>query len=212
MARSFIDTNILVYADDAFDPRKQQLALDLVVDLRARQEAVLSTQVLQDYFFTATHKLGLEAHFALQRSMQFGRFELIQPTLDMLLAAMDLQQNHSLSFWDALTVQTAAQPVAQCSTARTCRPGQGLVTFSLSIPSRDSRARETPSNVQPRWSLLAIRSMRTTACIRGVVCSAIFRGDAELKAGPQATTGRCRGALSYPQQDVSAEGASISLL
>jgi predicted nucleic acid-binding protein len=49
VARSFIDTNILVYADDAFDPRKQQLALHLVVDLRVRQEGVLSTQVLQDY-------------------------------------------------------------------------------------------------------------------------------------------------------------------
>jgi predicted nucleic acid-binding protein len=48
VARSFIDTNILVYADDAIDPRKQQLALDLLVDLRTRQEAVLSTQVLQE--------------------------------------------------------------------------------------------------------------------------------------------------------------------
>ncbi|MFY7694795.1 MAG: PIN domain-containing protein [Cyanobium sp.] len=112
MVRSFIDTNILVYADDAFDPRKQQLALDLVVDLRARQEGVLSTQVLKEYFVTATRKLGLEAHIARQRVTQFGRFELIQPTLDMLLAAMDLQQNHSLSFWDALILQTAS--AARC--------------------------------------------------------------------------------------------------
>ena len=113
VARRFIDTNILVYAVDAFDPRKQQLALDLVVDLRARQEAVLSTQVLQDYFVTATRKLGLEAHDARQRVTQFGRLELIQPTLAMLLAAMDLQQNRSLSFWDALIVQTAS--AARCS-------------------------------------------------------------------------------------------------
>jgi predicted nucleic acid-binding protein len=112
VARSFIDTNILVYADDAFDPRKQQIALNLVVDLRTRQEAVLSTQVLQEYFVTATRKLGLEAHVARQRVTQFGRFELIQPTLDMMLAAMDLQQNHSLSFWDALIVQTAS--AARC--------------------------------------------------------------------------------------------------
>ena len=53
LACSFIDTNILVDADAAFDPRKQQLALDLVVDLRARQEGVLSTQVLRGYFVTA---------------------------------------------------------------------------------------------------------------------------------------------------------------
>ena len=112
VARRFIDTNILVYADDAFDPRKQQLALDLLVHLRTRQEAVLSTQVLQEYFVTATRQLGLEAHVARQRVTQFGRFELIQPTLAMLLAAMDLQQNHSLSFWDALIVQNAS--AARC--------------------------------------------------------------------------------------------------
>ena len=112
VARRFIDTNILVDADDAFDPRKQQLALDLLVDLRARQEAVLLTQVLQDYFVTTTRKLGLEAHIARQRVTQFGRFELIQPTRAMLLAAIDLQQNHSLSFWDALDVQTASK--ARC--------------------------------------------------------------------------------------------------
>ena len=75
----------------------------------ARQEVVLSTQVLQDYFVTATRKLGLEAHIARQRVTQFGRFELIKPTRAMLLAAIDLQQNHSLSFWDALDVQTASK-------------------------------------------------------------------------------------------------------
>ena len=113
MARRFIDTNILVDADDAFGPRKQQLPLDLLVDLRTRQEAMLSTQVLQDDFVTATRKLGLEPHFARQRVTHFGRFERIQPTLDMLLAAMDLQQNHSLSFWDALIMQTAS--AARCT-------------------------------------------------------------------------------------------------
>lgn len=113
MARSFIHTNILVYADDAFDSRQQQLAVDLIVDLRAPQEAVLRAQVLQDYFLTATPKLGLEPHLARQLVTQFGRFELIQPTLDMLLAAMELQQNHSLPFWDALIVQTAS--AARCT-------------------------------------------------------------------------------------------------
>jgi predicted nucleic acid-binding protein len=112
VARRFIDTNILVDADDAFDPPKQQLTLDPLVELRARQEAVLSTQVLQDDFVSATRKQGLNAHLARQRVTQFGRFELIQPTLDMLLAAMDLQQNHSLSFWNALIVQTAS--AARC--------------------------------------------------------------------------------------------------
>jgi predicted nucleic acid-binding protein len=113
MTRSFIDTNILVYADDAFDARKQTIALDLIVALRSKQEGVLSTQVLQEYFVTATKKLRLDAAFARQRLAQFARLELVQPSLDMLLAAVDLHRLHSLSFWDALIVQTAS--AAGCS-------------------------------------------------------------------------------------------------
>ena len=80
-----------------------------------------------------------------------------------------------------------------------------MATFSTLIPSRDSRARETLSNVQSPWSLLALHSMRTTACFRGVVSSAIFRGDSKLKAGPQASTAFGGGALSDPQHNVSPE-------
>jgi hypothetical protein len=75
----------------------------------------------------------------------------------------------------------------------------------------DYQRRETFLNVQPPWSLLAIHSMRTTACFREVVRSAIVKGDAELKAGPQATTGFGGGALSYPNHVAAAERASISL-
>ena len=64
----------------------------------------------------------------------------------------------------------------------------------------DYRRRETFLNVQPPWSLLAIRSMRATACFRGVVRSAIFKGDEEPEAGPQATTGLGGGALSYQKR------------
>jgi hypothetical protein len=60
--------------------------------------------------------------------------------------------------------------------------------------------------------LLAINSMRTTACFRGVVRSAIFKGDEEPEAGLLATTDLGGGALSYPQHNDAAERASIYLL
>jgi hypothetical protein len=42
VARSFIDTHSL-YADDRLDPRKQRLAIDLLVEPRRRREAVPQT-------------------------------------------------------------------------------------------------------------------------------------------------------------------------
>lgn len=85
MARSFIDTNILLYADDRFDVRKQHIAIELLVELRRRREGVLSIQVLSEYYVNAVRKLGLEPDFARRRIEQFGRFEIVQPNLEMVL-------------------------------------------------------------------------------------------------------------------------------
>lgn len=107
MARSFIDTNILLYADDRFDVRKQRIAIDLLVELRRRREGVLSIQVLSEYYVNAVRKLGLEPDFARRRIEQFGRFEIVQPNLEMVLAAIDLYRLQGLSYWDAMIMQAA---------------------------------------------------------------------------------------------------------
>lgn len=105
--RSFIDTNVLVYADDAFDPRKQRLAIDLLVSLRRQRRAVLSIQVLQEYFVIATGKLKLQADFARRRIEQFSRFEIVRPDAGLVLAAIDLHRLNRISLWDALVVESA---------------------------------------------------------------------------------------------------------
>ena len=55
-ARSFFDTNILVYADDKRAPAKQSRAIDLVAEHRRDGTGVISLQVLQEYFVTVTRK------------------------------------------------------------------------------------------------------------------------------------------------------------
>jgi predicted nucleic acid-binding protein len=45
--RSFLDTNVLVYTDDADAPRKKETALDLVESASIGGWGVVSTQVLQ---------------------------------------------------------------------------------------------------------------------------------------------------------------------
>lgn len=52
MARSFFDTNVLVYTDDPNNRDKALIGTRLVEQHLLRGEAVLSTQVLQEYFVT----------------------------------------------------------------------------------------------------------------------------------------------------------------
>jgi hypothetical protein len=49
-ARSFFDSNVLVYTDDKASPAKQRCALALVVEHRRACTGVVSLQVLQEYF------------------------------------------------------------------------------------------------------------------------------------------------------------------
>lgn len=106
--RSFLDTNVLVYTDDADAPAKQGRALDLVEAARREAWGVVSTQVLQEYFVAATRKLGVPAEIARRKAELFARLELVILDLDHLLGAIDLHRLHSLSFWDALVVRAAA--------------------------------------------------------------------------------------------------------
>ncbi|NKB86616.1 MAG: PIN domain-containing protein [Acidobacteria bacterium] len=106
-ARSFIDTNVLVYTDDADSPDKRERALELLADLRTKGTGVLSTQVLQEYFVAATRKLGVDAKLARRKTELFSRFDLQVVESEDVLAAAELHIVHDLSFWDALIVTAA---------------------------------------------------------------------------------------------------------
>ena len=48
MARYFVDSNLVVYANDRRDPKKQTRALEVLKQLMTSGNGVLSIQVLQD--------------------------------------------------------------------------------------------------------------------------------------------------------------------
>jgi predicted nucleic acid-binding protein len=112
-ARSFFDTNILIYADDKADPAKQQRALDLVAEHRRGRTGVVSLQVLQEYFVTVTRKLQVDARVARRKVELLAEFDVATPEVADILAAIDLHRLHGFSFWDALILRAAKQ--AGCS-------------------------------------------------------------------------------------------------
>jgi predicted nucleic acid-binding protein len=105
--RSFFDTNVLVYTDDADSPAKREVALDLVESHRRAGTGVVSNQVLQEYFVASTRKLKVDAAIARRKVALFARFPLVPLSVDDLLAAIDIHRLNPLSFWDALIVRAA---------------------------------------------------------------------------------------------------------
>jgi predicted nucleic acid-binding protein len=108
-ARSFFDTNVLIYADDRADPAKQQRALDLVAEHRRGRTGVVSLQVLQEYFVTVTRKLQVDARVARRKVELLAEFDVATPDVADILAAIDLHRLHGFSFWDALVLRAAKQ-------------------------------------------------------------------------------------------------------
>ena len=113
MTRFFLDTNIIAYADDLDAPAKQAVALDLLGRAYGESAGVVSLQVLQEYFVTATRKLGVARPDARRKVELLSRLELVRLDATDLLAAIDLQGLHGFSFWDALIIQAAL--LARCT-------------------------------------------------------------------------------------------------
>lgn len=108
-ARTFLDTNVLIYADDRAMPSKQRRALKLVAEHRLSRTGVVSLQVLQEYFVVVTRKLGVDAAIARRKVELIAEFDVASPDVADVLAAIDLQRLHGISFWDALIVRSAKQ-------------------------------------------------------------------------------------------------------
>ena len=105
--RSFFDTNLLVYADAADEPAKQQRAIQLIKTHRADGTGVLSTQVLQEYVNVALRKLQLPVPLIRERLSLCARFDLVPTTPEIIEGALALHAVRGTSFYDALILQAA---------------------------------------------------------------------------------------------------------
>ena len=107
----FVDTNILVYAYDRSAGPKHTLAVELVEGCWENKNGCLSIQVLQEFFVNVTRKIPrpLDHQTARQLVADLSRWRTHLPEVRDLLQAIDFQQAYSISFWDAMVLQSAAR-------------------------------------------------------------------------------------------------------
>jgi predicted nucleic acid-binding protein len=104
----FCDTNVLVYAHDSAHPGKRDTAQRLIFDTLGSGAMVLSTQVLSEFYVTATRKLGLSPVDVVEEMHLLSRGRVVDPSLSMLFEAIGVSLEAGLSYWDALIVVSAA--------------------------------------------------------------------------------------------------------
>jgi len=112
MKRYFIDSNIIVYANDRRDPKKQSQAIKIVESLIRHQNGVISTQVLQEYASTALTKLQQDASIILRQLKLFESLHIVAHTPAMIRHSVELHAAYKVSYWDAAII--AAAESADC--------------------------------------------------------------------------------------------------
>lgn len=138
-ARSFFDTNVLVYADDDDAPAKQRVARDLWHEHRRGGTGVVSLQVLQEYFVTVTGKLKHDPRKARRKVELLAEFDVAEPDVSDILAAIDLHRLHGFSFWDALILRSAQQAGCRVLLSEDFQGGREIDGIQVVNPFRSGK-------------------------------------------------------------------------
>lgn len=127
----FFDSNILLYGVDDKEPTKQRQAQPLLVEHYAAEQAVISTQVLQEFYNIATGKLRIRTERAAQLVREYAGAQVVQVTPSLIFDAMARHERGGFSFWDALIVEAAL--LGGCSVLYSEDMQDGLKIAGLTI-------------------------------------------------------------------------------
>jgi predicted nucleic acid-binding protein len=114
--RFFLDTNIFAYSFDSDAPAKQKRARDLILHGIKTRKAVVSYQVVQEFFNLALRKFSHPMNIAeAEQYLQtvFQPLLAVQSSQTLFSQALRLEDKHRLSWCDALIVAAAVE--SQCA-------------------------------------------------------------------------------------------------
>ena len=134
--RSFFDTNILVYLFDADSPEKKTLAQELFQREANEGRAILSTQVIQEFYVAVTRKLAepLAPEVAENLVRSFTELPMIQIDSTLILTAIEKSRLLGFSFWDSLIIVAALAGGAECLLTEDLQHGQTIDGMRIENP------------------------------------------------------------------------------
>jgi predicted nucleic acid-binding protein len=131
--RFFLDTNVLVYANDRSARNKHDTAKRILLEGLASENLVLSTQVLGEFFVTVTRKIEvkLPVEDAVKEILLLRAADIVPIDFDLTVRAVEFSVREGLSYWDSLIV--AAAQKAQCAWLVSEDMGDGRSFGSVTI-------------------------------------------------------------------------------
>lgn len=134
--RTFVDTNILVYAHDADAGKKQTIAANAITDLWESGNGIISTQVLQELYVTLTRKVAspLKSNIVRRLIGNYLTWDLVINDGKILLHASEIEDNYRLSFWDGMIVAAAYSKNVETILTEDLKDGQVIEGIRIQNP------------------------------------------------------------------------------
>ena len=108
--KTFVDTNVLIYAHDVDAKAKHEVAKSVLRELWSQRSGVLSMQVLQEFYVNVTRKIASPLSQEVAR-LVVNSYSIwcMETTPAEIAAACSIEDESRIGFWDALIVASAAK-------------------------------------------------------------------------------------------------------
>ena len=132
----FLDTNILIYAYDVEAQDKHKKAKDIVYSFWNDHGALISTQVLQEFYVNVTKKMPQPLTLATARNIveQYQVWPVITNTAQNIIRASEIQERYQLSFWDSLIISAAESGGARIILSEDLSHNQSVAGIRIQNP------------------------------------------------------------------------------
>lgn len=134
--RVFLDTNIITYAYDTSAGEKHRRANKILVDVWDSGNGVLSTQVLQEFFVSATKRIQkpLDVITAKEIVSDLLSWDIVVNDGESILKAIDIHHRYHYSFWDSMIIQSAIKGSAVFLLSEDLSDGQIIKGVTIRNP------------------------------------------------------------------------------
>jgi predicted nucleic acid-binding protein len=133
--RTFVDTNVLIYAHDRDAGQKHEAAKKVLRELWSEREGVLSIQVLQEFYVNVTRKIASPLSKATARAIvESYQSWCVQTTVEEISTAFRIEDEAQLGFWDALVVASAIKSGAVRLISEDLNAGQTILGVRVENP------------------------------------------------------------------------------
>lgn len=133
--KTFVDTNVLIYAHDVDAKAKHHAARAILAELWSERSGVVSMQVLQEFYVNATRKI---VHPLPKES---GRLVVstyatwcMETTAAEISTAFRIEDEAHVGFWDALIVASALKSGATRILSEDLNAGQVIAGIRIENP------------------------------------------------------------------------------